>query len=418
MTISQQLEKVQLLIGQKRSSTAEKLLLDILAEQADNTYALWMLAEIKLQEDNFIESLRIIQQAISYDPDKSILYFYKGRVEVCMDRFADAEKSLEQAIELDPNEDDAFALLAQIRLVRKAYNDALELANHALSLNAKNLLALNIRSQALTKLKMHEEAADTMDGALHEDPNDAYTHANYGWIALERGDHKAALNHFKEALKLDPNSAIAQSGMGQALKAKYLIFRWFLSYSFWLSNLSQNMQWGFIIGFYVGYRILKGIADNSPELAPFLMPILIVLGIIAFSTWVISPLTNLLFRLNPYGRHLLTKDEKMSSNFVGISLISSFVGIVGYYSLGNIGFLALAGFGFTMMLPLGVMFSAKKSRMILVGYTIGLLSVGSFAVYNSIIEAEFFNQFTAIYLMGLFIFQWVANYLLIRENNH
>ena len=32
---------------------------------------------------------------------------------------------------------------------------------------------------------------------MREDPNNSYTHANYGWGLLEKGNHKKALEHFK-----------------------------------------------------------------------------------------------------------------------------------------------------------------------------------------------------------------------------
>ena len=92
-------------------------------------------------------------------------------------------------------------MLANFKLSRKKYEEALEIANEALEIDAENILALNTRSTSLLKLNRKEESFETIEGALREDPNNAYTHANFGWGLLEKGDHKKALEHFREALK-------------------------------------------------------------------------------------------------------------------------------------------------------------------------------------------------------------------------
>ncbi len=44
----------------------------------------------------------------------------------------------------------------------------------------------------------------TLGSALANDPENALTHANQGWALLHRGDHERALEHFREALRIDP----------------------------------------------------------------------------------------------------------------------------------------------------------------------------------------------------------------------
>ena len=127
-----------------------------------------------------------------------------------------------------------------------------------------------------------------------------------------RKRHKKALEHFKEALTNDPTFKYAQAGMMQALKATNPIYRLFLKYSFWMNNLTAKYQWGVIIGFYLGFKALKTIARNNEALQPYLTPLIIALALVAFSTWVIAPISNLFLRFNKYGQLLLDKKEKMS----------------------------------------------------------------------------------------------------------
>ncbi|HOX82929.1 MAG TPA: tetratricopeptide repeat protein, partial [Chryseolinea sp.] len=306
---------------------------------------------------------------------------------------------------------------ASMKLIRKQYDKALELANKALELDSTNLLALNTRSTAQLKLNQSSESFQTIEGALREDPNNAYTHSNYGWNLLEKGEHKKALEHFREALKADPNFQYAQAGMLEALKASNLFYRLFLKYSFWISNLTAKYQWAVIIGFYVGFRMLKSLASSSDSLRPFLTPLIVLLGVIAFSTWIITPISNLFLRLNTYGKHLLSKKEMMSSNFVGLSFLLFIVGVACYLILSDDKFLVIAAFGFSMMLPYGSMFAESKYKYVLIIYAVGMTGLGIGVIANTFLTGQVFNALTPIYIFGFIIFQWVANFLIIKHSN-
>ncbi|HUM47843.1 MAG TPA: tetratricopeptide repeat protein, partial [Chitinophagales bacterium] len=341
----------------------------------------------------------------------------KARISQQQEKYDEAESCLQKAIEINPQDGDYFALWASIKLTRKQFEQALELAEKSLELDPENIHGLNARSTALLKLNKKEAAFTTIEGALAEDPNNPYTHANYGWSLLEKGDHKKALVHFKEALKNDPNLPFAQSGMLEALKAKYLFYRLFLKYAFWISNLTAKYQWGVIIGFYVGFRIIREIAERNQMLQPYLIPLIVLLAFVAFSTWVINPLSNLFLRLNPYGKYLLDKREIISSNFVGFSFLLFVLGVLSYFVFGEEKWLTIAAFGFAMMVPFGVMFSPSKYKHSLLIYAAVMFFIGTASITTTFISGELFNMFTTVFLFAFIAFQWIANYLMIRQSN-
>jgi tetratricopeptide (TPR) repeat protein len=417
MTEDNRLSKVQILIQQKKFLEAERILSDLLTEDSNNIHFLSLLAEVNLQQDKFDNANSIIENAIGLSPDAPYLFYIKSRIAIQQGKLSEAENNINQAIELDPYDADYFALLANIRLGRKQFEEALETANKALEIDAENLLALNTRSTALNKLNRSEESFETIQGALREEPNNAYTHANYGWGLLEKGDHKKALEHFKEALTNDPNFDYAQSGMLEAIKATNPVYRIFLKYSFFMSNLTAKYQWGVIIGFYLGLRVLKTIARNNEALQPYLTPLIIALAFIAFSTWIIAPISNLFLRFNKYGQLLLDPKEKTSSNFVAISLGTFIVGLLLYIALYDKKMLTIAAFGFAMMLPLGTMFSPSKNKYGLLIYTIALALVGLIAIGLTFSTGEMYNLMTIVFIFGFVAFQWIANYILIKEAN-
>lgn len=417
MTEDNRLSKVEILIQQKKFTEAEKILSDLLGEDSNNIHFLSLLAEVNLQQDKFDNANSIIDNAIGLSPDSHYLFYVKSRIAIQQDNLSNAENCINQAIELAPYDADYFALLANIKLGRKQYSEALEIANRALKINAENILALNTRSTALNKLNRSEESFETIEGALREDPNNAYTHANFGWGLLEKGDHKKALEHFKESLTNDPTFKYAQSGMLEALKATNPVYRLFMKYSFWMSNLTAKYQWGVIIGFYLVFRALKAVAQSNEALQPYLIPLIVALALIAFSTWIIAPISNLFLRFNKYGQLLLDKKEKMSSNFVTVSLGAFVVGLLLYFAVSDVRMLTIAAFGFAMMLPLGTMFSPSKSKYGLLVYTLALAVVGLIAIGLTFATGEMFNLMAVVFIFGFVAFQWVANYMLIKEDN-
>lgn len=411
------ISKVEILIQQNKYTEAQKILSDLLTEEPNNIQYLSLMAQVFLRQDKYDNAISILDNAIGISPDEPHLFYMKSLVNLEQDNLKEAEIYINEAIEIDPYDADYFALLANIKLRRKQLEEALEMTSRALEIDAENLLALNTRSTVLNKLNRKEESYEAIVGALREDPNNSYTHANYGWGLLEKGNHKKALEHFKESLTNNPNNEYAQSGMLEAIKASNPIYRLYLKYTFFMSNLTSKYQWGVIIGFYFGFRMLRTIASNNENLKPYLVPIIVILAIIAFSTWIMNPISNLFLRFNKYGQLLLDKKEKMSSNFVAISLGVCVVGFLLYFIFSDERMLTIAIYGFAMMLSLGIMFSPTKNKNVLLIYTISLAIAGLISIGITFIDGNMYNIMTIIFIFGFVAFQWFANYILIKEDN-
>ena len=417
MTGDYRLSKVNILIQQKKYPEAEKILNELLSAEPHSISYLTLLAEVNLHQDKFDSAKNTINTAIGSSPDSPHLFYIKARIAVQQNDYDGAEKNLYNSIKLDPYDADYFALLATIKLSRKKFEEALDLANEALKIDAENLLALNTRSTALNKLNKKEESFQAIEGALREDPNNAYTHANYGWGLLENGDHKKALEHFRQALKNQPDFDYAQAGMVEAVKAGNPFYRAFLKYSFWMGNLTSKYQWGVIIGLYIGVKILASIAKSNEKLQPYLVPVIIALAILIFSTWIINPISNLFLRFNKFGRLLMNRKEILSSNFVAASLGVFVIGALSYFALYDEKFLSVAVFGFAMMVPLGTMYSPTKYKHSLLIYSVIMAVAGVAAITLTFSTGELFNLMAVVFVLGFVGFQWIANFLLIKENN-
>lgn len=407
--------RAEVLFEQKRFKEAEEILRELLREDPNDVNCLAFLAEAVIQRDDHAEALEIVNRAIGLAPDHPHLFFIKARVYGEQGDLDLSEKNIKQAITLYPHDADFFAYWAEIKLLSKDYKSALRISNQSLEIDPENLRGLNIRSSSLLKLKKNEESFETINRALREDPNNVYTHANFGWNLLELGDHKKALEHFNKALSIDPEYDYAQAGLAEALKATNLVYRLFLKYSFWISSMTEKYQWGFIIGFYFAFKILSRIAEANSGLRPFIVPVLVMLFVMAISTWVIKPIGNVFLRFSKYGQVLLDKNEKRTAGFVTTSLGIMLLGLLLYVTSGNGVFLSVVVFGFTMIIPLGLMYTPSKYKNAFMIYAIGMGIIGLLAVVLTMLFGALINPATLIYIIGLIAFQWIANFLMIRS---
>lgn len=413
----QLIQRAILLLQQRKYKEAENILNGLFAQDPNDVNVVSIICEVKIHQDKYTEALNLVNTAIGLNPALSHLFYIRARIYVHDDKYDLAEKDLQQAITLDPDDADYFALYALLKLDRKQFESALQLADEALERDPENINALNARSTALLKLNRKEESFSSIEGSLRQDPHNAYTHANYGWGLLEKGSPKEALYHFTEALRIDPSLQLAQSGMIEALKAKYFLYRIFLKYAFFMGNLTAKYQWGVIIGIFIASRALRFIAGTYPAFEPFLYPVIILIAIFAFSTWIITPLSNLFLRLNKYGKHLLDRDEIISSNFVGVSAVAAVAGGALYLATGQEHMLTIVIFGVSMMVPLSSMFNSVKNRSLLVIYTSVLAVLGITGIITGFLTQELVNGFILAYVIGIMLFSWLANYLVIKEQN-
>ncbi len=129
------------------------------------------------------------------------------------------------------------------------------------------------------------------------------------------------------------------------------------------------------------------------------------------------PLSNLILRLNPYGRFALDEEEVKSSNLLGIDLLLACISGAVYFFTGNMLY-AMCGFFFlTMSVPLAGVFLApafSRARKLLIAYASGMMVLGVFAIMAYLSGGDEMNRFSGIYILALVIYQWVANALVIR----
>jgi tetratricopeptide (TPR) repeat protein len=401
--MSTHIERARLLIHQSRYELATKELQKALAADPDDPVAHALMAVCLAEQNKFDLAYDEARQAATLAPDLPYTQYVLAYVRFQQDFLPEAEQAINKALELDPWDADHFALLAQIKFQQKKWRDALEAAESGLEIEAEHLTCANLRAMALNRLGREDEAGQALEEALAQDPENAFTHANQGWTALQRGEAEKALEHFRESLRLDPTNDWARSGMGEALKARYFVYRLILKYHFFMSRLSGGAQWIVLIGALFVARIFRFL------LIPYL--------IFVFLSWTSDPLSNLLLRLNRYGRMLLSKEEITASNFVGGLILAALVsGGIAVMTVNKTAIITAAGCAM-LIIPVAGSYGIEKPKprkaMFIYTGVMGALLV--LAILTSLFGLVGYEVPGALFLIGFFLFGWIANAINLRS---
>ena len=323
--MSAYIQKARLYLNQERYTEALDELRQALAQEPNNFEAFALFAICLSETGEHKQASEAARQAIGLEPDHPYGYYVASLVSLERSDTKSAQSFIEKAIGLDPYDPDHFRQLGAIHLVARNWNAALAAAEQGLDLDPEDVGCQNIRSVALNRLGRHEEAGVAIAGTLQQSPENAFSHANMGWELLNQGQAKESLTHFREALRLSPNLEYARVGIVEAMKGQFFLYRIFLNWFLFCQKLSGKYLTGILIGGYVGYQVCLSLMNNNPALKPFLLPLVIAYVTFAIMTWISAPLFNLVLRTSRFGRLVLSDEEKRTSTWVGIALLTALV---------------------------------------------------------------------------------------------
>jgi tetratricopeptide (TPR) repeat protein len=315
------IERARLLLDNGRISEALQQLKNALQQDPDNDDALALFARCQYMQKDYEAGIATLQRAIAIDPENGY-YFYLlafGYYRKHMNQ--PALDTLAQAITLNPYFAEAYGLMAYVYLDEKDFKKSLSKANEGLALDPENITCLNVRSIALNKMKFTDEAIQTMEYALAQDPDNELTHSTVGWNYLEKGRHKIAVNHFREALRIDPNYHNAKDGLKESLKSKIAPYRWLLQYSFWINNKAKKVRWVVPVALYLIVRIAATAFNQSKATENIAFTIVGIYLVFVITSWLINPIANLFLLFHKDGKHALDTTEKNTAITVVSSLI-------------------------------------------------------------------------------------------------
>jgi hypothetical protein len=184
----------------------------------------------------------------------------------------------------------------------------------------------------------------------------------------------------------------------------------------WAGSLSTRAQWFLIVGLYFGSRIVRSALRENPSLWPILGPLMALYVLFVFGSWIADPLSNLLLRLNPIGRLALNRFETAASNVVGVCVAMSAIAGLAFLGTRSAPWLVLAGVCALLLIPVGGAAKAHGTRAWgpLAAAVMLLGACGAAAVVLSFAGASMGPTLVVTFLLGSFLYGWVANYFLLK----
>ncbi|MBI5359441.1 MAG: tetratricopeptide repeat protein [Planctomycetes bacterium] len=409
------LEKAGFLIHHARYDQAEKEIRGLLADHPENGIAHSMLALVLLHDQRRKkESITEAEKAVGMMPDSAYAFYILSVVHLNHENITNAERAIEEALKIDPEEPDYYYVYSSVRMQQKRHREALKLAEKGLELDPEDEDCRKARAIALIRLNRPAEADMVLEDVLQNNCEDPEAFAIRGWAALEKREYKTALEHFREALRLDPSSEYAKNGLVTALKAKSLFYRMFFLYYSFMNKLSETGRWGIIIGLYVLIRIMSSVSKSNPALAPYLKPIVIAYGVFAFLTWTMNSFYNFILRFNKYGKYALSKGQVMGANLAAGIVTLSATQLVIFLLTGQAVLILGAIGAFAMILPISGTFEyydTKSFSKLATLTSVLFLMLAVYVVLGFLNYASAATWFMA-YLAGVVIFTWVANIII------
>ena len=165
------------------------------------------------------EAAKAIEKAIALDGDLPEPHSNLGIVLLSTGAAGRAEATFREAIRIQPDYVDAHANLANLLAGKGDLAGARYHFGVALKIKPKDAAVRYNFAVALGRARMYDEAQRELEAALEADPAMADAHELLANLLMARNLPSAAVAHFREVVRLRPDSAQAQFGLGSALAA-------------------------------------------------------------------------------------------------------------------------------------------------------------------------------------------------------
>lgn len=416
MEIEKSLRKAEHLLSQDRFGEAQNEIKNYLAAHPQDVEGLVILAQTHMGLGEDQKADQVVDDVLKLDASNPGILYLKGVTQARLGKRRTAMKFLDNALAFYPDMVEAHGAKSVIFFEEAKFEESLEAAKAGLEINPQDDLCLNQVSRALLKLGRTDQKIEADRQALRNNPMNPDTHATIGYGELENGNIKKAKEHFREALRLDPNNAFARQGMMHAIKSTNLYYRLFLKYIFWMQSLNSQTRWAVVI---IGYLLIRGLSSYSDQLGPlsaFAGIIITLYMIFAISTWIIGPVSNMFLRFHKFGKYLLDEGDIKTANktaaLLGLSVIGTVIMLMNQeqvvlYNLGL--YLLCSGIALTVVISSIDASRLEKSKrnLTIVGSIFGLACF--ILIVLSVVAPGLALQLFSYIIYGFVGFQFFAN---------
>jgi len=176
------------------------------------------LATAQIVAKDLAGARKTLQDALRIQPDFLEAKLLLGGVEIQGARFDEAHKLAKQVQQQKPDSPAGHSLEGDAAFARKDYPAALAAFERAHKLQPSAALLVR-QHQVLTASQRAEEGEKRLAAWLATHPQDASTRATLAQSLIQRGQHKAAVEHYLILNKSNPNNLVVLNNLAWALHA-------------------------------------------------------------------------------------------------------------------------------------------------------------------------------------------------------
>jgi tetratricopeptide (TPR) repeat protein len=403
----------------RRFAEAEAAFKEALSTDPENDFALHHLATCQWQQEGREkDALRTIREAVRVAPNDSDHHALAALIRGNVESAKDALPSADEAIRLDPSSAFAFYARSQLLLALRRLPEAEVAARSALEREPGHSGAATVLSHTLRLQGRTGENAAQIAAMLERDPEDDEHHAAAGWNALQAGKYTEAQTHFREALRLNPESEFARDGLIEAFRARSTVYRIYLRWALWMQGKGDAFQWSVIIGFYLLAKFSRVIFSG-----PFAPIAALLVGLyFLFVLWVhvAKAVGNFMLLWDPFARLALRRPEKLEAWIVGVFVI----GAVGFGAVGaltgSFSLLFLAGTLLAAAIPFSHTFTNKApaGRWLFGGIGVYVLIAGTIVLcadWLLFIDAKVAVNLAVLGMLLSVFSTWLSNWRAVHR---
>jgi tetratricopeptide (TPR) repeat protein len=203
----------QLEYAEKRPARAHQMLDTILRREARNLDAVLMKARWLASEGKPAEALAHAKNATQIEPRSAAAHYLMGTIQIATRDVDGAFKSFTEVVALNPSAAAAQVQLSRLNLARGDANTAVERASAALQVSPDDVNAKIALARGLIARKELREAEREIRALLASHGQAAQVHALDGSLNVAMNNIPRARTAYEHALRLDPGSSEALSGL-------------------------------------------------------------------------------------------------------------------------------------------------------------------------------------------------------------
>ncbi len=201
-----------------RLGSAAPLYRKVLAGEPENADALHLLGVLYHQQGDHDRAVELMGRAVVLEPNVPAFHANLAEAYRALGRHERAAGCCRAALRLFPDHPEALCNLGLALQALGRHDEAVEQFRAALSMRPDFALVHSNLGISLRELRQADAALDHFRRAVELDPVSAPARTNLGQLLLDLGRAQEALPHCREAVRLQPDWAALHHNLGNALR--------------------------------------------------------------------------------------------------------------------------------------------------------------------------------------------------------